>query len=41
VYAPAFLTATSFAEVAEAVSGLVELVLHYADEARVAGKRGA
>jgi enhancing lycopene biosynthesis protein 2 len=38
VYAPAFLTAASYAEVAEAVSGLVELVLHYAGEARTTGK---
>ncbi len=30
VYAPAFLTARSLAEAAEAVRGLVELVLHYA-----------
>jgi enhancing lycopene biosynthesis protein 2 len=37
VYAPAFLTATSFAEVAEVVGSLVELVLHYAGEARIAG----
>jgi enhancing lycopene biosynthesis protein 2 len=34
VYAPAFLTAGSLAEVAAAVHGLVELVLHYADLAR-------
>jgi enhancing lycopene biosynthesis protein 2 len=41
VYAPAFLTARSLAEVAEAVNGMVDLVLHYADEARrAAGEHG-
>ncbi|TDI33827.1 MAG: isoprenoid biosynthesis protein ElbB [Acidobacteria bacterium] len=34
VYAPAFLTARSLAEVAEGVRALVEMVLHYADETR-------
>ncbi|MCZ6833142.1 MAG: isoprenoid biosynthesis protein ElbB [Acidobacteria bacterium] len=34
VYAPAFLTARSLAEVAEGVSALVEMVLHYVDETR-------
>jgi len=34
VYAPAFLTAGTLAEVGEGVAGLVELVLHYAAEAR-------
>lgn len=38
VYAPTFLTAASLAEVGEAVSALVDLVLHYAAEAR-AGSR--
>jgi enhancing lycopene biosynthesis protein 2 len=38
VYAPAFLTANSLAEVAEVVSSLVELVLHYAGEARTSGR---
>jgi enhancing lycopene biosynthesis protein 2 len=32
VYAPAFLTARSLAEVAAGVSALVEMVLHYAEE---------
>lgn len=34
IYAPAFLTARTLAEVGEGVAGLVELVLHYAAEAR-------
>ena len=34
VYAPGFLTSDSLAEVAGTIQGLVELVLHYAAEAR-------
>jgi hypothetical protein len=34
VYAPAYLTARSLAEVAEGVSALVELVLHFAESPR-------
>jgi enhancing lycopene biosynthesis protein 2 len=37
VWAPTFLTATSLAEAAVGVAALVELVLHYAAEARAEG----
>lgn len=41
VYAPGFLATDSIAEVAESVRGLVELVLHYAAEARSRGEHSA